>query len=160
MDPRIREHARTVADHSTGIESGDCVVISAPAAAEDLVVALHEECAERGAHPVSVNSDSRATRAFLRNHDGDFETPEHLLAMNEEMDVYIAVRGDVNATETADVAPERTAAYRRAMKPVLQERLSKTWSLTHYPTSGHAQVRHRMKRIAQHRSRGDTQRQK
>ncbi|MFA1612332.1 aminopeptidase [Halobellus rubicundus] len=140
MDPRIREHAQIIAEHSTGIEAGDRVVISAPSAAEDLVVALHEECAERGAHPVLLNSDSRATRAFLRNHDGDFETPEHLLAMYEEMDAYIAVRGDENATETADVDPDRNAAYRRAMKPVLQERLSKTWSLTQYPTSGNAQL--------------------
>ncbi|MFC6875107.1 aminopeptidase [Halobellus marinus] len=140
MDPRIREHARTVVDHSTGIESGDYVVISAPSAASDLVVALHEECADRGAHPVSLASDSRAKRAFLRNHDGDFETPEHLLAMYEEMDAYVAVRGDVNASETADVDPETNAAYRRAMEPVLQERLSKTWSLTQYPTSGNAQL--------------------
>ncbi|WP_311172490.1 aminopeptidase [Halobellus ordinarius] len=140
MDPRIREHARTVVDHSTGIESGDDVVISAPSAASDLVVALHEECADRGAHPVSLSSDARAKRAFLRNHDGDFETPEHLLAMYEEMDAYVAVRGDVNASETADVDPETNAAYRRAMEPVLQERLSKTWSLTQYPTSGNAQL--------------------
>jgi len=140
MDPRIREHARIVAEHSTDIDAGDRVVISAPAAAEDLVVALFEECAERGAHPVSMNSDSRAQRAFLRNREGDFETPEHLLAMYEEMDVYVAVRGDVNATETADVDPERNAAYRRAMQPVLQERLSKTWCLTQFPTTGNAQL--------------------
>jgi len=140
MDPRVREHARTVVDHSAGIESGDQVVISAPAAASDLVVALYEECADRGAHPVSLRSDARASRAFLRAHDGDFETPEHLLAMYEEMDAYVAVRGDVNATETADVDPETNAAYRRAMKPVLEERLSKAWCLTQYPTSGNAQL--------------------
>ncbi|MDS0295807.1 aminopeptidase [Halogeometricum luteum] len=140
MDPRIREHAQTIAEHSTGIESGDDVVIAAPAAAEELVVALHEECAERGANPVYTNSSSRASRAFLRNREGDFETPEHLLAMYEEMDVYIAVRGDENASETADVDPETNAAYRRAMQPVLQERLSKTWCLTQFPTAGNAQL--------------------
>jgi aminopeptidase len=140
MDPRVREHAQTVVDHSAGIESGDQVVISAPAAASDLVVALHEECADRGAHPVSLAGDARANRAFLRNHDGDFETPEHLLAMYEEMDAYVAVRGDVNATETADIDPDTNAAYRRAMKPVLEERLSKAWCLTQYPTSGNAQL--------------------
>ena len=140
MDSRVREHARTVVDHSTGIGSGDRVVISAPAAASDLVVALHEECADRGAHPVSLDSNDRAKRAFLRNADGGFETPEHLLAMYEEMDAYIAVRGSVNATEAADVDPEVNAAYRRAMKPVLEERLSKTWCLTQYPTTGNAQL--------------------
>jgi aminopeptidase len=140
MDPRIREHAQVVADHSTDIGEGDNVVVTAPAAAEELVVALHEECAERGANPVYLNSSSRASRAFLRNHDGEFETPDHLLAMYEEMDVFVAVRGDVNASETADVDPDTNAAYRRAMQPVLQERLSKEWCLTQFPTSGNAQL--------------------
>jgi aminopeptidase len=140
MDPRIREHAQIVAEHSADIESGDNVVVSAPAVAEDLVVALHEECAERGANPVSTGANSRATRAYLRNWEGEFETPEHLLAMYEEMDVYIAVRADVNATEQSDVEPDTNAAYRRAMKPVLAERLSKRWCLTQYPASGNAQL--------------------
>ncbi|ADQ68487.1 leucyl aminopeptidase (aminopeptidase t) [Halogeometricum borinquense DSM 11551] len=140
MDPRIREHAQIIADHSADISDGDNVVINAPAAAEELVVALHEECAERGANPVYMNNSSRASRAFLRNHDGEFETPDHLLAMYEEMDAYIAVRGDVNASETADVDPETNAAHRRAMQPVLEERLSKKWCLTQFPTAGNAQL--------------------
>ena len=142
MDPRIRDHAQTVIDHSTDIDSGDRVVIGAPAAASDLVIALYEECANRGAHPVSLQNDSRATRAFLQNYTDtdDFETPSHLLALYQEMDTYIAIRGDENATETADVNPETNAAYRRAMQPVLQERLSKTWCLTQYPTTGNAQL--------------------
>ncbi len=140
MDSRIREHAATVVDHSTGIEAGDNVVISAPSAAEDFVVALYERCAEREAHPITLYSDSRATRGFLTNHTTTFDTPEHLLALYEEMDVYIAVRGDRNATETADIDPDTNAEYRRAMQPVLQERLSKTWCLTQYPTSGNAQL--------------------
>jgi len=127
MDPRIRDHAQTIIDHSTDIDNGDRVVIGAPAAASDLVIALYEECANRGAHPVSLQSDSRATRAFLQNYTDtdDFDTPSHLLALYQEMDAYIAIRGDQNATETADVDPETNAAYRRAMQPVLQERLSK-----------------------------------
>jgi aminopeptidase len=140
MDPRIREHAQTIADHSADIQSGDDVVINAPAVAEDLAVALHEVCAERGANPHYVNSSSRATRAFLRNHDGEFETPDHVLALYEEMDVYIAVRGQTNATEQSDVDPETNAAYRRAMQPALKERLSKRWCLTQFPAQGNAQL--------------------
>ncbi|MFC6837421.1 aminopeptidase [Halomarina ordinaria] len=140
MDPRIRDHARIIADHSTDIGEGDNVVISAPADAEDLVVALHEEVADRGATPVYTNSSERAARAYLRNHDGEFETPSHLLALYEEMDVYVAVRGGENASETGDVDPETTAAHRRAMQPVLTERLSKRWCGTQFPTAGFAQL--------------------
>ena len=55
MDARVREHAEIIADHSTDIESGDDVVIQMPTEAEDLAVALHEVCGDRGANPVYLN---------------------------------------------------------------------------------------------------------
>jgi len=140
MDPRIREHAETIVDHSTGIESGDNVVIALPSAAEDLAVALHEIIGDRGANPVYLTNSERASRAFLRAREDDFETPDHQLAMYEETDVFVLARGGANVSEQADVEPETNAAYRRAFKPVQQERLSKRWCLTQYPTSGHAQL--------------------
>src|SRR6056297_3518117 len=98
MDPRVREHARIVAEHSADLQAGDNVVIDAHPVAEDLVTALHEEIADAGAHPlvVSERTGSRYRRAFLRNHDGDFELPEHVMALYEEMDAYIAIRGSDN----------------------------------------------------------------
>ena len=140
MDPRVREHAETIADHSTHIEAGDDVVISMPAVAEDLAVALHEILGDRGANPVYLNGSERATRAFLRAADGDFETPGHRLALHEAADVFIVARGGENATEQSDVSPETNAAYRRANQPILEERLSKRWCLTQYPSTGNAQL--------------------
>jgi len=139
MDPRIREHAETIADHSTDIGAGDNVVIALPAAAEDLAVALHEVVGDRGANPVFLNNSDRASRAFLRARD-EFETPSHLLALYEETDVFVLARGGANVSEQVDVDPETNAAYRRAFKPVQEERLAKRWCLTQYPTSGHAQL--------------------
>ena len=139
MDPRVREHAEVIADHSADIESGDKVVVSVPPEAEDLAVALYEICGDRGALPVSLGGSSRASRAYLRAAD-EFETPEHRLALYEETDVFVLARGGANATEQADVSTEANAAYRKAVRPVMEERLSKTWCLTQYPGSGHAQL--------------------
>ena len=139
MDPRVREHAEIIAEHSTGIESGDDVVIRMPKEAEDLAVALHEVCGDRGANPVYLNYSKRADRAFKRAADG-FEEPGHLRAFYEETDVFVIARGGPNVTEDADVAPETNAAYNRAMEAVKRERLSETWCLTQFPTSGHAQL--------------------
>ena len=139
MDPRVREHAEIIVDHSTGIETGDDVVIQMPPEAEDLAVALHELCGDRGANPVYLSHSDRADRAFQRSSD-DFELPQHRLALYEETDVFVIARGGKNVTEKSDVDPETTAAYNRAMEPVKTERLSKTWCLTQYPTSGHAQL--------------------
>ena len=139
MDPRVREHAEIIVDHSTGIEAGDDVVIQMPSEAENLAVALHELCGDRGANPVYLNYSERADRAFQRSSD-DFELPEHRLALYEETDVFVIARGGTNVTEKSDVDPETTADYNRAMEPVKTERLSKIWCLTQYPTSGHAQL--------------------
>ncbi|MFB6310802.1 MAG: aminopeptidase [Salinirussus sp.] len=142
MDPRIREHAEVIVDHSVDLSAGDNVVIDAHGRAEELVVALHELIADREAHPLVVQDrlGDRFRRAYLRNSDGDFSLPEHVMALYEAMDVYVAIRGTDNVTETSDVDPETTAAYQQAQKPLLDERLSKTWCLTQYPTPAHAQL--------------------
>lgn len=139
MDPRIRQHAETIVDHSTGIDRGDNVVIVAPALAEDLVVALHEFIGDIGANPVYVAGSSRSRRAYLRARE-EFDTPSHELAMMEDTDVVIHVRGEQNATEGSDIPPEREAAYSRAIRPVREERLSKRWCLTQFPAPGTAQL--------------------
>ncbi len=142
MDPRIREHAATIVNHSVDLRSGDNVVIDAHHVAEDLVVALHEVVGEHGANPLAVShrTGKRAQRAYLRAADDEFETPEHELALIEETDVYIAVRAGENATETSDVDPETSAAYSQARQPILDERLSTRWCLTQFPAPANAQL--------------------
>jgi aminopeptidase len=141
MDPRIREHAEIIAHHSVDLQADDNVVITAPPVASDLVAALHEVIGDVGANPISLASDDRAQRAYLRASEvEDFETPEHTEALIEETDVYIAIRANENVTETSDVDAETNAAYRRAQKPITAERLSKRWCLTQYPAPANAQL--------------------
>ncbi|ELZ95046.1 leucyl aminopeptidase [Haloferax mucosum ATCC BAA-1512] len=141
MDPRIREHAQTIVEHSTRVESGDNVVVSAPAVADDLVTAIYELLGDREANVISMDANPRFMRAFLRASDTDeFETPSHLQALYEETDVIIRIRGETNATEQSDVAPETNAAWKRAYKPIQAEMLSKRWCLTQHPAPGSAQL--------------------
>jgi aminopeptidase len=141
MDPRIREHAGVIADHSTEIEASDMVVVSAPSEAEDLVVALYEAIGDRDATPAYVGQSERADRAFMRAADAEgFETPEHMKALYEESDVLVTVRAPRNATETSNVDPAATAARQRAGQPVQEVALSKRWCLTQFPTAASAQL--------------------
>ncbi|MXR50058.1 aminopeptidase [Halovenus sp. WSH3] len=140
MDPRVRDHAETIATHSVDLQDGDNVVIAAPPAAEPLAVALHEVIGDHGANPVALNGNDRFSRAYLRARDDDFETPDHELALIEETDVFIAIRANENVTETSDVSPETNAAYSQARQPILDERLSKRWCLTQYPAPANAQL--------------------
>jgi aminopeptidase len=143
MDPRVREHAQIIANHSAGIESGDNVVIDAHGTAGDLVTALFEQCADVGANPLSINQrmGDRFRRAYLRNADPEeFELPSHEMALFEEMDVYVAIRSGANVTQTSDVDSDVQMAYDKARRPLLEERLGKTWVLTQYPTDSFAQL--------------------
>ena len=140
MDPRIREHAATIVEHSVDLQAGDRVVIQLPPEAEDLAVALYEQCGDRGAIPVWLTHSDRASRAYLRAAGEEYETPDHQLAFYEETDAFIIARGGANVTETSDVPPANNAAFKRAFKPVQEERLSKRWCLTQFPTTGHAQL--------------------
>ena len=141
MDPRIREHAEILVDHSADVQPDDSVVISAPGVAEDLAVALHEAVGDRGASPVYLASDDRAGRAYLKAVDeADIETPTHLQALYEESDVLLRVRAETNATEQGDVDPEIQAAFTKARRPVQEVALSKQWCLTQFPSPASAQL--------------------
>ncbi|WP_306055068.1 aminopeptidase [Natronococcus wangiae] len=142
MDPRIREHAEIIANHSVDLQERDNVIVDAHPVAEDLVVALHEVIGDHGANPITTSqrTGKRQQRAYLRAADPEFETPEHELALIENTDVYIAIRASDNVTQTSDVEPETQAAYQQAHQPVLEERLSTRWCLTQYPAPANAQL--------------------
>jgi aminopeptidase len=139
MDPRIREHAEVIVDHSVDLEAGDDVVVVAPPEAADLVVALQDLIGDRGASPLVLSGNDRFQRAYLRARE-EFETPAHEKALVEATDVYIAIRANANVTETGDVDPETNTAYSQAKQPILDERLSKRWCLTQYPAPANAQL--------------------
>jgi len=142
MDPRIREHAEIVAD-AIDLSEGDDVVVVAPPAAEDLVVALNELVGDAGAQPLNLftHRGGRSWRAYLRAVDPDeLQTPDHRTAMVEACDAYVLIKGDENVSDFGDVSPETMTAFDRAHGEILDERLSKKWTLTQYPVPGNAQI--------------------
>jgi aminopeptidase len=152
MDPRVREHAEIVVNHCIDAGEGDEVVVAAPNAAEDLVVALYEALGDVGAVPIQASSplegrtNPRASRAYMRargaaeGDDVDFETPGHYEALFEAADAFVIVRAYENVAELGDVDPAVQSAARKANRPVQDERLSKPWCLTQFPAAGNAQL--------------------
>jgi len=141
MDPRIRNHAEVVVDHSTEVEAGDNVVVSAPPAAEELTLALCEAIGERGAFPLHVAGRQDATRAaFLRAADADaLDAPDHELALAEAADVWIHVRAHDNVADMSAVPGETMSAFRKSHSPIREEILDTTWVLTQFPAPADAQ---------------------
>jgi len=141
MDSRIRNHAEVVVDHSTEVEAGDSVVVSAPPAAEELTLALCEAIGERDAFPLHVAGRQDATRAaFLRAADADaLDAPDHELALAEAADVWIHVRAHDNVADMSAVPGETMSAFRTSHSPIREEILDTTWVLTQFPAPADAQ---------------------
>ena len=141
MDQRIRDHAETLVEHSTEIEAGDDVVISAGPAAEDLTIALSEAIGERGAFPLHVGfRNERSRAAFLHAiDDEDLDVPDHELALAEAADVWIHVRAHENVADMSAVSAETMSAFQKAYQPIREEILDTTWVLTQFPAPADAQ---------------------
>jgi len=140
MDDRVRRHAEILVEDCAEVEEGDMVEVSAPAVAEDLVVAVYEKLGEVGARPTLSWKNPRASRAYARAMDeDDYSQLDHRLAALEETDAYIGITGARNVAEKSDVPPENQTAARRA-NAELQEQLAETrWVGTQYPAPGDAQ---------------------
>jgi aminopeptidase len=140
MDPRVREQAEIVVDHSTEIQHNDEVVVQGHPVAEDLMIAIAELCGERGANISVRASSSRVNRAYQKAIDiDDISLSEVALAGVEEADVAIRIRADANTFETSDVDPEKNSVHAKVNKELQEVMMEKRWVVTQYPAPANAQ---------------------
>ena len=139
MDTRLRRHAEILAD-ATDIDTGDHVVVSAPTAAEPLVVALYEVCGERNARPSWLAGSPAANRARILAADpGEFDVSEHALRLVENSDAAISIKAPTNTAEMSDVEPETMGEYAVSQRPVSEALMELAWTVTKHPTPAAAQ---------------------
>ncbi|MDS0300031.1 aminopeptidase [Halogeometricum sp. S1BR25-6] len=139
MDPKIREHAEVLVDWSARIDAGDDVVVSVAEGAHELAVAVAEKLGDRGANVVTTYASDEVSRAYLRAHDGEFETAGHELALYENADSVLFLGGGRNTFATADVPGETRQAAARAAESVREARMNTDWVSTVHPTRSLAQ---------------------
>jgi aminopeptidase len=147
MDDRVREHARVLVEWSARVESGDNVVVSVTEGAHDLGVAVAEQLGEVGANPVWLYGSGdvfsrfgEVGSAYLGAHDGEFDDPEHLLALFESADVVLRLGGGRNTAEEAAVSDGTRRAVRESMSDVRAALGYETdWVSTVHPTRSLAQ---------------------
>ena len=139
MDERVREHAKVIVDWSARVEEGDNVVLRVDEGAHDLAVAVAAQLGERGATLLATYESGEVSRAYLRSHVGDFETPEHELALYEAADVVLRLGGDRNTAARADIPGETTQAFRQATTPVREALYETDYVSTIHPTRALAQ---------------------
>jgi aminopeptidase len=140
MDPRVREHAEVIVDHSVDIQTDDEVLIRGHPVAEDLMVAIAELCGERGANISVQSSSSRIDRAYHRAIEmGDISLSDVALEGVKAADVAIGIRADANTFETSDLDPQKTSMMAKVNKEIQDLMMEKRWVATQYPAPANAQ---------------------
>ncbi|QDT67385.1 Aminopeptidase PepS [Planctomycetes bacterium MalM25] len=144
-DPRIDALANVLLDHSCELKSGETILIEAIDLPEpDLICALVEGAAQRGATPLVEIKNQRVQRSVLST------ATETAMKLNGELErtrmekvqAYVGVRGAANASQLKGVDPERMDLYQEHwLRLVNDYRVPKTkWVVLRYPTDSFAQA--------------------
>ena len=141
MDPRIREHAEVLVDWSARVSAGDNVIVQIDEGSIPLGIAVAECLGEREANMVVTFNSDELSRAYLHSFPSlDFaEDPEHALALFEEADVFLRLRGGSNTSGMADVPMDKRQAISRARQKIREATYDTDWVSTIHPTPSLAQ---------------------
>ena len=144
LDPRYRQLADTIVQHSCRIEEGDKVLIEAFDIPEEFTALLIRRVAEAGGVPICHTRQNRVLRELYRvasteqmQFIGEIERQQM-----EGVQAYVGIRGTANSTEMSDVPADRLELYQHYVwKPVHNEvRVPRTkWVVMRWPTPSFAQ---------------------
>jgi len=142
-DPRFHLLAKNLVSFSTGLKPGETVLLDMFDIPDEMTVALIRAVRDAGAVPVTQVHHGRVNREMaIAAQDAGLDLISGIqLAQMKKMNAYIAFRGGANATESADVPPEKMKLVAKKMKPVLDWRVKKTrWCVLRWPSPGMAQL--------------------
>lgn len=145
LDPRVQQLADVLIRHSVRVQPGDRIFLEAFDIPPEVTAHVLRAIAGAGGLPVVETRHNRVLRELYRSAT---EAQMELLGEIElhrmrQMDGYIGLRGTPNATEMADVPPERMALYQRHWwKPVhSDQRCTHTrWVVLRWPAPSMAQL--------------------
>lgn len=141
-DPRYDSLARVLTAHSTKLKAGENVLIDVSDTPEEFVIALIRAVRAAKAEPFVTIHSGRISRELALGVTGpQAETMAAIdLARLRKMQAYIAVRGSLNISETADVPQQKMALLSYKLRPALDYRINKTrWVVLRWPTPSMAQ---------------------
>lgn len=141
-DARIDALARQLVRHSTNLNKGEKILIDLYDVPDSIGLALVREARAKGAFPFLRIHSSRLTREMLAGaEEAQYAIlAKHLLAEMQDMDAYIAVRGNNNVAETSDVPALKMQLAMKHMRPVLDHRVKQTkWCVLRWPSPAMAQ---------------------
>jgi aminopeptidase len=142
-DPRYQKLAKLLVNYSTQVKKGDRVLLDMIDVPDEFPIELMRAVRAAGGTPLVEVRHTRISREMMR------ETNEKHAALLRDIELfrmkkvqaYIAIRGSLNASENADVPPDRMSLYSRITRPVLDYRVNRTrWCVLRWPTPSMAQA--------------------
>ncbi len=143
-DPRNARLAELVVRHSTRLQKDEALFIEAFDVADGLVLDLVDAAHAAGGIPIVALRSNAVNRAlWSAASERQFELMSALeLFQMQQVQAYVGLRGADNASELADVPPDRLALYQKIVqRPVhFDYRVNRTrWVVLRYPTPSMAQ---------------------
>lgn len=147
-DPRIKEFAEILLNHSTDIGEGDNVYLLATSLESlPLFREVRRQIIKKGAFPHEhLLYDSQIGSACL---DYDWvkhaskeqleKTSEAKLKEMQKMDAYVRIGGQDNYQELSKVSSDKVSSAVKGGEEIKEERFDIDWATTRYPTTGLAQ---------------------
>ncbi|MGK9183928.1 aminopeptidase [Priestia filamentosa] len=141
-DSRISTLASLLTHHSIKVKEGERVLIKAHLIARPLVLELIDEIYKAGAYPyVDILDDEISKHIAMGYEKTQLETSAAWeMQKYKDVDCVIAVIGEENDAELAEVPSEKHRIRGEVMKPVQQFYINnRRWTLLNYPTKALAQ---------------------
>jgi len=144
-DPRNARLAQVIVRHSTRLQPGEACLVEAFDVADGLVLDLVNAIHAAKAVPIVSLKSVGVNRELLRGAtEAQLRAQARIeMAQMESVQAYVGLRGASNASELADVPPERMGLWTRIVqRPVhLDYRVKNTrWVVLRYPTPSMAQM--------------------
>jgi aminopeptidase len=142
-DPRIRQMARVLIDHSIRVQQNEQVLIQSTPLAMPLVEELYRLILERGGHPVPFITSERLQRIFYETaSEEQLDTiPGIIRDAYMKADALISIDAPENRRELMLVDPKRLQRHRKAKAPLTHRymRNKAKWVVSLFPTASLAQ---------------------
>src|SRR5208282_2809739 len=142
-DPRYKKLADLLVNYSTALKKGDRILLDMIDVPDEFTIELIRAVRRVGATPFAEVRHTRVSRELLlrTNEKQAAQVRDIELFRMKRMQAYIAIRGSGNASENADVPPDRMALYSCVTRPVHDYRVNKTrWCVLRWPTPSMAQA--------------------
>jgi aminopeptidase len=142
-DSRFTKLAELLIGYSVALKKGERILLDMIDVPDEFTVQLMRAARQAGGLPLVETRHTRIGRELIRATDREHATLIRDLELSrmKKMQAYIAVRGSLNSSESADVPSEANALYSRIIRPVLNYRVNKTkWCVLRWPTPSMAQA--------------------